>query len=232
MHKEINLMSEMNVYKLVLLPMIGCRWVLEFKEDLKGGPMFKARLVVQGFSQIPGMDFGKMFAPVAKSASIRVLSAYVAANGWKLDCFDGWRAFLWGKLQEDVYMHQPPGFERLRPNRECLVAHLLSSLYGLKQAVYDWYELLRAMLTSLGFIHCDTDYAVFIFDHTNGKDMRIMYIIAWHVNDSLVGANNHAFLDQTKSKIAERFGITNLRPVTKYLSIQFFHSRQMHKSMT
>ncbi|KAG1786070.1 uncharacterized protein HD556DRAFT_1187772, partial [Suillus plorans] len=49
MHKEINLMSEMNVYELVLLPddrrAIGCRWVLEFKEDLKGGPVFKARLV-------------------------------------------------------------------------------------------------------------------------------------------------------------------------------------------
>jgi hypothetical protein len=74
MHKEINLMSEMNVYELTMLPTdrraIGCRWVLEFKEDLKGGPTFKARLVAQGFSQITGVDFGKTFAPVAKSMSI------------------------------------------------------------------------------------------------------------------------------------------------------------------
>lgn len=69
MHKEINLMSEMNVYGLVKLAAgrraIGFRWVLEFKEDAKGGPVHKACLVVQGFSQVPGIDFGKTFAHVA-----------------------------------------------------------------------------------------------------------------------------------------------------------------------
>jgi hypothetical protein len=62
MHKEMNLMSEMQVYELVPLPndhhVISCHWVIEFKDDLKGGPMFKARLVAQGFSQIAGVDFG------------------------------------------------------------------------------------------------------------------------------------------------------------------------------
>jgi hypothetical protein len=57
MQKGMNLMSEMNIYELVSLPAdrwaIGCHWVLEFKEDLKGGPVFKVRLVAQGFSQIP-----------------------------------------------------------------------------------------------------------------------------------------------------------------------------------
>jgi hypothetical protein len=63
MHKEINLMSEMNVYELVPLPTdkraIGCQWVLEFKEDLKGGPAFKARLVAQGFSQVQVLILAK-----------------------------------------------------------------------------------------------------------------------------------------------------------------------------
>jgi hypothetical protein len=98
MHKEMNLMLEMQVYELVPLPAgrraIGCRWVLEFKEDLKGGPVFKARLVAQGFSQIPGVDFGRTFAPVAKSTSIRVLAAHAASHDWELDCFDAKRAFL------------------------------------------------------------------------------------------------------------------------------------------
>lgn len=74
MHKEINLMSEMGVYKLTELPegrkAIECRWVLEFKEDGKGGPMHKACLVAQGFSQVPGIDFSKTFAPVARASSI------------------------------------------------------------------------------------------------------------------------------------------------------------------
>jgi hypothetical protein len=230
MHKEINLMSEMNVYELVPLPTdkraIGCQWVLEFKEDLKGGPAFKAWLVAQGFSQVPGVDFGKTFAPVAKSASIRVLSAHATANDWELDCFNACCAFLWGKLQEDVFMRQPPGFKCLGPNGEHLVAHLLSSLYRLKQAAYDWYKLLHAVLTSLGFVQCEADYAVFIFDHLDSEGTRIICIITWHIDDGLAGTNNHKFLDQTKSKITDCFGITDLGPVTKYLGVQFVRYRK------
>jgi hypothetical protein len=89
MQKEINLMSEMGVYELVALPngrkAIGCRWVLEFKEDQKGGSVYKAQLVAQGFSQVPGVDFGKTFAPVARPSSIRILSVYAAAKDWELD---------------------------------------------------------------------------------------------------------------------------------------------------
>jgi hypothetical protein len=164
MRKEMNLMLEMNVYELIPLPVdcwaIGCHWVLEFKEDLKGGPAYKAHLVAQGFSQIPGIDFGCTFAPVAKSALIWVISAHATTNDWELDCFNAKWAFLWGKLQEDVYMHQPPGFECLSPDGSHLVAHLLSSLYRLKQAVYNWYELLWEVLTRLGFLHCEADYTV------------------------------------------------------------------------
>jgi hypothetical protein len=61
---------------------------LSSKLTSKGGLSFKARLVAQGFSQIPGIDFGRTFAPVAKSASIHILSAYAAAHDWELDCFD------------------------------------------------------------------------------------------------------------------------------------------------
>lgn len=193
---------------------------------LKGGAVFKARLVAQGFSQIPGVDFGKTFAPVAKSASIRVLAAYCAMHDWELDCFDAKRAFLWGKLQEDVYMRQPPGFERLGDDFARLVCHLLSSLYGLKQAAYDWYELLREVLTSLGFLRCEADYAIFIFDHINGEGERVVCIIAWHVDDGLAGSNNRRFLDQTKALIAQRFGISDLGPVSKYLGVQFIRDHR------
>jgi hypothetical protein len=64
----------------------------------------KARLVAQGFSQVPGIDFGKTFAPVARPSFIRLLSAYAATKDWELDSFNANQAFLWGKLREDVYM--------------------------------------------------------------------------------------------------------------------------------
>lgn len=63
MRKELHIMDDMHVYQLAPLPdeckAIGNRWVLEFKEDNKGGSVYKARLVAQGFSQIPGVDYGQ-----------------------------------------------------------------------------------------------------------------------------------------------------------------------------
>lgn len=233
MRKEMNLMSEMNVYELVPLPdkrtAIGCRWVLEFKSDLKGGSVFKAHLVTQGFSQVPGVDFGRTFTPIAKPAFIRILSAMAAQLDWELDVFDAKRAFLWGKLQEDVYMRQPPGFERTGVNRARLVCHLLSSLYGLKQAAYDWYKLLCEVLTCLRFLRCDVDYADFIYDHTDANGVCTVCIIAWHVDDGLAAANGRVFLTWVKTQIAEYFGLANLGPVTKHLGVQFECSRLLRE---
>jgi hypothetical protein len=104
--------------------------------------------------------------------------------------------------------------------------HLLSSLYGLKQAACNWYELLRDVLKCLGFLHCEADYAVIIFDHINAQGVRVICIIAWHIDNGLAGSNNHAFLDQTKSQIAKRFGITDLGAVSKYLGIQFIRDHK------
>jgi len=131
--------------------------------------------VAQGFSQIPGIDFRQTFAPMAKSASIQILTAYAAMNDWELDYFNTKQAFL--KLQEDIYMRQPPGFEPLDANFQKLVCQLLSSLYRLKQAAYDWYELLHDVLTWLGFLYCKADYAIFVFDYVNGKGMRVICVI-------------------------------------------------------
>lgn len=118
-------------------------------------------------------------------------------------------------------MCQLPGFE----NRASLVCHLLSSLYGLKQAAYDWYELLCAVLIHLGFLCCKADYAVFVYNHVNSEGVHVICIIAWHIDDGLAGCNNRKFLDWVKGHITDRFGITDLGPVVKHLGIQYVHSR-------
>ena len=75
MEKEMGLLRDMKVYDLVSLPpgahAIGSRWVLEYKSrDGKGGPVEKAHFVAKGFTQVPGRDFGRTFAPVARQSSI------------------------------------------------------------------------------------------------------------------------------------------------------------------
>jgi hypothetical protein len=67
----------------------------------------KARLVVQGFSQVEGIDFGETFAPVAHLELIRILLAFAVSMGFKLYRMDMKSAFLNGVIQEEVFVRQP-----------------------------------------------------------------------------------------------------------------------------
>lgn len=91
---------------------IGTRWVLCCKWDDQGIVIRnKARLVVQGFSQIEGVDYHEVFAPVARLEAIRIFLAYASYKRFKVYQMDVKSAFLYGKISETVYVSQPPGFE-------------------------------------------------------------------------------------------------------------------------
>ena len=108
MTKELQTMKDMAVYKVLKLPegrkAIGCQWVLEVKEDNKGGLVYKAQLVAQGFSQVPRVDYGATFAPIIKPTSVRLLVALACQHDWEVHTFNAKRAFLWGILKEEIYM--------------------------------------------------------------------------------------------------------------------------------
>jgi hypothetical protein len=78
----------------------------------------KACLVAQGFSQVEGLDFGEIFAPVTRLETNRILLAFAAFKRFKLYQMDVKIAFLNGVIQEEVYVRQSPDFENLKyPNR-------------------------------------------------------------------------------------------------------------------
>jgi hypothetical protein len=66
----------------------------------------KAHLVAQGFSQVEGLDFGEIFAPVTRLEVIRILLAFTASKRFKLYQMDVKSAFLNGVIQEEVYVRQ------------------------------------------------------------------------------------------------------------------------------
>jgi hypothetical protein len=90
----------------------------------------KARLVAQGFTQVEGLDFGKTFAPVVRLEAIRILLAYACSHNIKLYQMDVKSAFLNGRINELVYVEQPPGFKD--PKKPNCVYKLSKALYGLK----------------------------------------------------------------------------------------------------
>ena len=221
--KELGMLKSMGVYVDELLPegrkAIGNRWVFEFKIDPNGGPAIaKARLVAQGFSQVPFVDYDVTFAPVAKSVSVRFVAVYASLNGWHLECFDATRAFLWGDLARTIYMRYPPGYTS--PLDWEGVWRLLKSLYGLKQASLIWYNLLRKVLGDLGFLRSEFDHAVFIFKRTWGGEL-VHCLLAMHVDDGMAGCTSISFLTFIKGEIKKAFGIKDLGPLRNFLGVQF-----------
>jgi hypothetical protein len=130
MDAEIKSIMRNNTWKLVARPpgkkVIGSRWIYK----LKHGGLHKARFVAKGYLQRPGFDFDETFAPVARFATIRTLLAIAAGLGLRVHHMDVKTAFLYGDLDEEIYVEQPEGY--VIPSQEDLVLLLTKSLYGLK----------------------------------------------------------------------------------------------------
>ncbi|WVZ97493.1 hypothetical protein U9M48_043022 [Paspalum notatum var. saurae] len=126
---------------------IGTKWVFKNKRGEDGMVVRnKARLVAQGFYQKKGIDYEETFAPVARLEAIRILLAFVASKGFKLQQMDAKSAFLNGFIEEEVYVRQPPGFESARFLDR--VYKLRKALYGLKQAPRAWYARLKSFCSN------------------------------------------------------------------------------------
>ncbi|CDO76235.1 hypothetical protein BN946_scf184644.g9 [Trametes cinnabarina] len=193
---------------------VDSKWVLRVKKNAAGEiDKYKARLVARGFTQVYGVDYYDTFAPVAKLSSIRLLLAIAARNGWAADSFDFNSAYLNSKLDEDVYLEQPP--DHAFADRKAFVLKLEKALYGLKQGGRKWYETLCAALGRLGFTRVEADWGVF-YKHEGEH----LIVLAVHVDDCLLTGSSRRLLDDTKSKIGTVYKITDLGPVSWLLGIK------------
>ena len=107
------------------------KWVFVVKYNVdKSVDKFKARLCVKGFTSIEGIHHNETFAPTAPYAAARLMFALGACANAEIHQMDVSGAFLYGNLEEEIYMLPPPGLEE--PDGK--VWRLKKSLYGLKQA--------------------------------------------------------------------------------------------------
>ncbi|GJV96784.1 putative ribonuclease H-like domain-containing protein [Tanacetum coccineum] len=137
MQEELLQFKIQKVWILVDLPYgkkaIGTKWVYRNKKDERGVVVRnKARLVAQGHRQEEGIDYDEVFAPVARIEAIRIFLAFASFMGFIVYQMDVKSAFLYGKIDEEVYVSQPPGF--IDPKYPKKVYKVVKALYGLHQA--------------------------------------------------------------------------------------------------
>ena len=182
MRNEMNSLKENQVWTLVELPkgkkVLGSRWVLRVKLNPDGSVnRYKARLCAQGFNQKWGIDYCETFSPVARYDTVRAVLSVAAKENLHLKQFDVQTAFLYGRLEEEVYIKQPEGFE----DGTGRVCRLQRSLYGLKQSPRCWNERLVNFLKHMGLIQSSADPCLFSRVKENKR-----LLVAVYVDDGVV----------------------------------------------
>ena len=214
MEVEIGGLIEAGTWILVDLPKgriaITGRWVFRIKYGIDGRILkFKARWVVHGYKQQPGVDYIKTWAGIVKASSFRTLFGLAAERRLHAEQMDIVTAFLYGLLDEIIFVNQPDGFIA----DPSLVCQLLKALYGLKQSPRVWYGVISDFLKSLGFTPSAADKCVFV-----SKDKKTF--IAIYVDDLLIVSGDMDYIKTIKAKLASRFKMTDLGPAQHYLGIE------------
>ena len=225
--EELDTLRKAGTWELTKAPLganiVGSKWVFRAKKDAAGMVIrYKARLVAQGFSQVPGVDYFDTFAPVAKLASIRAVLAIAAGDDLEMHQIDIKGAYLNGVLtdRETIYMQQPPGYHTV--SNEKLVCRLRKTLYGLKQSGRRWYQkLVEIMMTHLKFLRSDVDQAVFF-----RRDKMAVIIVLVHVDDCTITASSMNLINDFKLQISQHVEITDLGELHWLLGIEVKRDRE------
>ena len=204
-------------YELVERPpgahVIGCTLVFHRKRDAQGAvTQCKVRVVAQGFAQVPGLEFDRTFAPVAKPSSLKLMMTLAARHGWPMIQLDVKSAYLNGELDEVIFMRQPPG--TAAPGEEHLVCRLKKSLYGLKQAGRAWYQTYRGAMTALGMTRCEADHACFW--QRDGESIAMVGTIV----DDMLATSTPDLVKRFRNGIKARFTVTDAGEVAWILGIE------------
>ena len=224
MGEELGMLEKMGTWRMEELlegrKAVGSRWVFMKKKDEKGNTVrFKARLVAQGFSQKPGLDYDDLntFAPVVRYKSLRVLMATTAQNGWHLTQYDVKNAYLNGKIDQEIYMRQPPGFD----DGTSRVCRLQKSIYGLKQGGNVWNQTLTNALTDLHYTQTKSDYSVYV----RGNDAKFSILLIW-VDDIICISSSEREINQVTHDLQGNFEIKILGVPKFILGIQVDYDRE------
>ncbi|GJR15272.1 putative ribonuclease H-like domain-containing protein, partial [Tanacetum coccineum] len=190
----------------------------------------KARLVAQGYIQEEGIDYDEVFTIVARIEAIRLFLAYASFKDFVVYQMDVKSAFLYGKIEEEVYVCQPPGFED--PDFLDRVYKVEKALYGLHQAPIAWYETLSTSILENYDFKSGKLTQEFVYQERTKGDILLM----WHKKFQMSSMGELTFFlglqvkqkedgifisqDKYVTKILKKFGFTDVKTASTPMETQ------------
>ncbi|GJW08383.1 retrovirus-related pol polyprotein from transposon TNT 1-94 [Tanacetum coccineum] len=209
MQEELNEFERLEVPRPDKVMVITFKWIYKVKLDELGGILKnKARLVAHGYRQEEGIDFEESFAPVARLEAIRIFLAFAAHMNMVVYQMDVKTAFLNSNLREEVYVSQPKD----NPNH---VYKLKKAIYGLKQALRVWYDMLSSFLISQDFSNGSVDPTLFI--RRDGKELLLVQI---YVDDIIYAASTPELCDLFSKIMCSKFKMSMMGKISFFLGLQ------------
>ena len=191
---------------------ISSKWVFAIKRNETGEILrYKARLVARGFTQRQGLDYNRTFAPVMKQSLLRSVLAEANHEDWDIDQVDIKTAFLYGELDEELYLKLPDGSIR----------KLERALYGLKQAGRQWYSRFNKSLEAFGLHRLHGDPCC--YQKRTGKDILIVMI---HVDDAIITGNSPILIKEFKNVLKKEYKLTDMGPIKHCLGWEINRDRK------
>jgi len=204
---------------------IGNRWVFAIKDDGR----FRARTVAKGFSQIPGQDFQENHAPVVNDTTFHLVLALKLLFNLEAGQFDIETAFLYGDLDEELWMVFPDGYEdylwethKQKLNTENHCVKLEKAIYGLVQAARQWWQKFKCAMTNMHFKPSSADPCLFIKETKNKKDASFVII---YVDDGIILGTEET-IQGIINELSKSFKVKVLGPLEHYVGCHIIENKE------
>ncbi|GJR08472.1 retrovirus-related pol polyprotein from transposon TNT 1-94 [Tanacetum coccineum] len=180
---------------------IGVKWVYKAKKNAKGKvEKYKARLLAKGDKLKHGIDYKEVIALVALLETIRMIIAIAAQYRWKIHQIDVKSAFLYGLLEEEVYVEQLEGY--VAKGQEGKVIRLKKALYGLKHVPHAWNTRIDKLYVAV---------------EGDGDRVRVK---DWLEKGFGLNGNSSSMIDELKKWMTREFEITDIGLMSYYMGIE------------
>nr|GEU54275.1 putative ribonuclease H-like domain-containing protein [Tanacetum cinerariifolium] len=163
--------------------------------------------------QEEGINYDEVFAHVARIEATRIFLAFAFYMGFIVYEMDVKSAFMYGTIDKEVYVSQPPGF--VDPKFSNKAYKVVKALYGLHQAPRAWYATLSTFLEKSGYRRSAIDKTLFIKQHK--KDIMLFQV---YVDDIIFCSTKKSSCDEFEELMKNRFQMSYMGELSFFLGLQ------------